>query len=67
VSKIRRIDYSPDEFLVGVAGMSAEEIGVYWVIVSLIYSSGGPIPVDDDRLKRLAGVSHQRLPWSSNP
>ena len=51
--KLRRIDFYPDDFLVGVAGMTPEQIGVYWVINSLIYSSGGPIPEDDERIFRL--------------
>lgn len=60
--KIRRIDFSPDEFLVGIAGMPAEEIGVYWVICALLYSTGRSISINDERLKRLCGVSYQRLP-----
>lgn len=60
--KVRRVDFSPDEFLVGIAGMPADEIGVYWVVCCLIYSSGGPIPEDDERLGRLSGASHQKLP-----
>jgi uncharacterized protein YdaU (DUF1376 family) len=51
--KIRRIDFSPDEFLVGVAGMRPIDISVFWVTCSLIYSSGGPIPRNDQRLFRI--------------
>jgi len=53
LSKVRKVDFSPDEFLVGVAGMRPFDIGVYWVTVSLIYSSGGPIEADDPRLFRM--------------
>lgn len=58
--KIRRVDFSPDEWLAGIAGMSAEEQGIYWLVCSLIYSSGGPIPVDDERLIALAGCHGNR-------
>lgn len=51
--KTRRVDFSPDEFLAGIVGMKAIDIAVYWVICSLIYSSGGPIPETDSRLPRL--------------
>lgn len=46
--KVRRVDYFPDDFLVGVSGMPLDEIGAYWVTCSLIYSRGGPIPNDDN-------------------
>ncbi|MDE2021036.1 MAG: DUF1376 domain-containing protein, partial [Patescibacteria group bacterium] len=59
--KIRHVDFSPDEFLIGVAGMKADEIGVYWVICSLIYSTGAPIAREDQRLTRLAGCHWRRL------
>ncbi len=45
--KVRRIDYSPDEMIAGVAGqMSAKDFGVYWMVCTLIYSTGEPIPDD---------------------
>jgi uncharacterized protein YdaU (DUF1376 family) len=47
-SKIRRIDFSPDEFLSGTSELSLEETGAYWKVCSLIYSRRGPID-DDDR------------------
>lgn len=60
--KIRRVDYYPDEFLIGVVGLSAEEIGVYWVVCSLVYSSGGPVPADDPRILRCGGIGPRRWP-----
>lgn len=51
--KVRHIPFSADEFLVGVTGMPPFDVGVYWVICSLMYSSGGPIPLDDERLFRI--------------
>src|SRR5215469_1639247 len=53
--KVRRVDYSADEYIAAIAGMSAAEQGVYWLICSLIYSSGHPIPEEDQRLAALCG------------
>ena len=45
--KVRRIDYSADEMLAGVSGqMTPEEFGVYWMVCTLIYSSGDAIEAD---------------------
>jgi hypothetical protein len=52
-NKIRRVDFSPDEFLAGVNGMRADEIGVYWVVCSLIYSRGGPVDNDPQWIGRI--------------
>jgi uncharacterized protein YdaU (DUF1376 family) len=49
--KIRRIDFYPTDFTDGVSGLTPIQIGVYWVVCSLIYSAGGPIPVEDQRLR----------------
>ena len=51
--KIRFINFSPDEFISGVIGMRAIDVGVYWAACSLMYSSGGPINENDERLLRL--------------
>jgi uncharacterized protein YdaU (DUF1376 family) len=58
--KIRRVNYSPDEFLAGVQSLSVEEIGFYWVACSLIYSKGGPIDNDPRWLGRNAGCQPRR-------
>ena len=44
--KIRRVNFSPDEYLAGTVRLSAVERGCYWTVCCLIYSHGGP--VDDD-------------------
>lgn len=59
---VRRVDFYPADFFGGVAGMSAELIGVYWIICTLLYMSDGSIKTDDPRLKKNSGVSYQRLP-----
>lgn len=55
MAKIRRIDFSPDEFLVGVADLKHDEIGPYWIACSLMYSRGGPIADDDAWIARACG------------
>jgi uncharacterized protein YdaU (DUF1376 family) len=59
--KIRRIDFYPDDFLVGVSGMTPTEGWVYWIICSLIYSSGGPIRHDDKRILKNTGLRKDHL------
>jgi uncharacterized protein YdaU (DUF1376 family) len=51
MSKVRRIDWSPDEYIAGTFGrLTWEEHGFYIVVLNMIYSSGGPIPIELDRL-----------------
>jgi hypothetical protein len=49
-NKVRKVDFSPDEFLVGIAGMKAIDIAVYWVACSLQMSSGRSVNINDSRL-----------------
>jgi uncharacterized protein YdaU (DUF1376 family) len=44
--KVRRIDFSPDEWLAATVRLTVVEKGCYWTVCALIYSKGGPI--DDD-------------------
>lgn len=61
MSKIRRIDFYPDEFISGVGGrLSAVDQGVYWMVCTLIYSHGGPIDDDHVWLSRLFADTHWR-------
>lgn len=60
-NKVRKVDLSPDEFLVGIAGMTPEEIAVYTVSIMLQYSSGGEIPWDDARMMRVINARPTRL------
>lgn len=62
MTAVRRVDFYPADYLGGVSGMTAELMGVYWMICTLLYMSDGMIQTDDHRLKTNAGVSHQRLP-----
>ena len=56
-SKARHFDYSPDEYITGVAGrLRADEQGVYWMICSLIMSEGGPVDYDERRFATLCLV-----------
>jgi hypothetical protein len=47
--KIRRVDWSPDEWLGGVYRLTDAERGVYMQILMGIYSHGGPIEIEDAR------------------
>lgn len=44
--KVRRVDFSPDEWLSGTAELSDEDRGIYITICALIYSRGGPVRYD---------------------
>ena len=57
MSKIRHVDFYPDEFLAGVAGLGPAEIGAYWIACTLMYSRGGPIPDDDTWIARNCGCN----------
>jgi uncharacterized protein YdaU (DUF1376 family) len=46
VTKIRRVDFSADEWIAGTRGMTLAEEGLYIRICALIYSHGGPITID---------------------
>jgi len=56
--KVRRVDYSPDEYISGVGNvLRADEQGVYWMACSLIMSEGGPVRNDE---RRFAGLCLMR-------
>lgn len=57
MSKVRRIDYYPDEYIVQASRLSFEQQGAYWLVCSLIMSHGGPIDADYRRIGRLGGVT----------
>jgi uncharacterized protein YdaU (DUF1376 family) len=57
--KVRRIDFSPDEWLAGTVGMSAADLGVYWQACALIYSRDGPIT--DDLIIRAIADDPRRI------
>jgi uncharacterized protein YdaU (DUF1376 family) len=47
VSKVRRIDWSPDEWIAGTFGLLTQpEYAVYMVVLMVIYSRGGECPND---------------------
>jgi len=46
VEKIRRVDFSPDEWIAGTLGLTLAEEGLYMRACALIYSHGGPITVE---------------------
>jgi uncharacterized protein YdaU (DUF1376 family) len=48
MSKVRRVDFSSDEWLAGTRELALEERGAYWDVCALMYSRGGPIADDED-------------------
>jgi len=48
--KVRRIDFSPDEWIAGTVGLTLAEEGLYMRACALIYSRGGPITIDELKL-----------------
>lgn len=61
MSKVRRVDYYPDEFLSGTMTVLTEgEMGVYWLICTRVYSTGKPIPNDAGAIARMFEGGHHR-------
>lgn len=55
MAKIRRVDFSPDEWIAGTRELTLEERGAYWDVCALLYSRGGPIANDDGWIGRALG------------
>ncbi len=47
MTKVRRVDLYPDDFIAGTRRLSDAEMGVYVRICLCIYSEGGPVDIDD--------------------
>lgn len=47
MSKVRRVDFSPDEWIAGTRELTLDERGAYWDVCALMYSRGGPIADDE--------------------
>lgn len=61
-SKVRHVDFSPDEYISGVGGLlTAEQQGIYWMICATIMSEGGPIPFNERRLAALCLTRPSRV------
>jgi hypothetical protein len=64
-AKVRRIDWSPDEWLSGTRGqLTVRELAVYDVVLNLIYSRGSACPDDAEfvygHFRHPAGLSRSR-------
>lgn len=57
--RVRRVDFSPGDWIGGTLGMTLEEEGLYIRLVTRIYNHGGPIPSDRAGLAHLCGVRPQ--------
>ncbi|AWJ93296.1 hypothetical protein Sp245p_26085 (plasmid) [Azospirillum baldaniorum] len=60
MGKVRRVDLSPDEWLVGAATLRPDERGCYITVCCLIYSYGGPIDDDDRDLAKLCNTTIEK-------
>jgi len=54
-AKVRRVDFSPDEWLSGTSELSVDEKGAYITVCALIYSRSGPIDDDEAWLSKACG------------
>ncbi len=57
MTKIRRVDFYPDDYIAGTVALSLVERGIFWTACAMIYSHAGPIEEAD--LRRLC-PSHGR-------
>ena len=53
MTKLEWVKWYPEKFLNGIRGMPADQIGVYTLVLNLIYDNGGPIKDDRPKLARL--------------
>lgn len=60
MAKIRRVDFSPDEWLAGTRDLTLEERGAYWDICALMYSRGGPVADEEAWMARTLGCDVRR-------
>lgn len=47
MSKARKVDFGPTDFLEGTAGMSNELVGAYWRLCALTYARNDGVPYDN--------------------
>lgn len=56
MTKLEWVKWYPEKFLNGIAGMPVDQIGVYAVVLNLIYDNGGPIKDDRAKIARRCGM-----------
>jgi uncharacterized protein YdaU (DUF1376 family) len=63
VSKVRRVDFNPDEFLAGVFGlMNPHQFSTWWLVCTYCYSEGRAIKEDDHLHDKIARAVKMRRP-----
>ncbi|WP_341893758.1 hypothetical protein [Ferrovibrio terrae] len=63
MSKVRRIDFNPDEFLAGVFGLfNPTQFAAWWLVCTYCYSEGRPIREDDRLYDKIARAVKMRRP-----
>ncbi len=60
MGKVRRVDFSPDEWLAGALSLKADQRGCYITIIMLIYSHGGAILDDEKELAHACNVTVEK-------
>lgn len=55
------VKWTPADFLNGVVGLDIVSVGVYSVMLNLIYDNGGPIPNTDANLRKIARRCGMRI------
>lgn len=55
-SKVVRIDYYPNEYIVGMSSIPYSHQAIYWMVCSLVMSHGGAIDNDPKRIGGLCGI-----------
>jgi uncharacterized protein YdaU (DUF1376 family) len=59
MAKIRRIDWSPSEWLAGTRGLTVRQTAVYITVLNIIYDRGRPCPNDATFIAGHFGVAEE--------
>jgi len=64
--KIKFVQFEPDALLADIdfLNMTAEERGVYWTIITFLYSNGGKLDFDKNALSILTNCVHFEKVWT---
>lgn len=52
-----RFDTYPRDWLTGTRGLKLDARAVYWDLCCIIYEHGGPVPHDEEDLRKIIGIS----------
>ena len=60
MTKVRRIDWSPDEWIAGTRDLTVPQAAIYMAVLMIIYSRGGKCPNDAPYVARQFAGCHWR-------